>query len=65
MHTARDIPKEVSDWAKANENVRVAILTSTRKNPNAPVDALSDYDIELSTWTKLLPYFSTTYSLSF
>ena len=47
MHTARDIPKEVSDWAKANENVRVAILTSTRANPNAPVDALSDYDIEL------------------
>ena len=39
--------KEVSDWAKANENVQVVILTSSRTNPNAPVDVLSDYDIEL------------------
>ena len=37
----------VTNWAGYQENVRVAILTSTRANPHAPVDALSDYDIEL------------------
>ncbi len=47
MYNARNMAREVSDWAEDNENVRVAILTSTRANPNAPVDALSDYDIEL------------------
>ena len=47
MNITRDMAKEVSDWARENENVRVAILTSTRANPNASVDALSDYDIEL------------------
>ena len=47
MHNARNMARAVSDWAEDNENVRVAILTSTRANPNAPVDALSDYDIEL------------------
>ena len=26
MHTARDMEKEVSDWAKENENVRVVVL---------------------------------------
>jgi len=37
----------VSAWAMKTENVRAAILTSTRANPRAPVDELSDYDIEL------------------
>src|SRR4051812_7120554 len=31
----------------ANELVRVIIMTSTRANPNAPLDILSDYDIDL------------------
>ena len=47
MHTTKDMAKEVSDWAKENENVRVVILTSTRANPHASVDVLSDYDIKL------------------
>ena len=47
MCKTRDMAKEVSDWARENENVRAAVLTSTRANPHASVDALSDYDIEL------------------
>lgn len=38
---------KISEWAKRTDNVRVAILTSSRTNPAAPVDVLSDYDIEL------------------
>jgi len=47
MAETKDMVKEVTDWAKENENIRVVILTSSRTNPNAPVDMLSDYDIEL------------------
>ena len=47
MCESRNMAKEVSEWAKSTENVRIVILTSTRANPNAQVDALSDYDIEL------------------
>ena len=47
MYRGRDMANEVSNWAREIENIRVVILTSTRTNPNASVDALSDYDIEL------------------
>jgi aminoglycoside 6-adenylyltransferase len=47
VSTNRDMAQEVSAWATKNENVRAAILTSSRANPHAPVDELSDYDIEL------------------
>ena len=47
MDSTRDMAKEVTDWANEMENVRGVMLTSTRTNPNAMVDALSDYDIEL------------------
>lgn len=47
MDTTRDMAREVAEWARKNDNIRVAILTSTRANPDAPVDALSDYDIKL------------------
>ena len=39
--------REVSEWAQRNDNVRAAVLTSSRANPRAQVDAMSDYDIEL------------------
>ena len=55
MNTTRDMAKEVTDWAKTNENVRAVVLTSSRTNPRAPVDALSDYDIELYV-TDLQPF---------
>lgn len=47
MNTTKNMGQAVVEWAKDNDNVRVVMLTSSRTNPNAPVDALSDYDIEL------------------
>ncbi len=47
MNTTKNMAKEVTEWAKGNENVRAVILTSTRANPSVPIDTLSDYDIEL------------------
>jgi len=47
MNSTRNMAKEVTEWAKGIENVRGVLLTSTRANPNAMVDVLSDYDIEL------------------
>jgi aminoglycoside 6-adenylyltransferase len=43
----RDTTKEVADWAARTDNVRAVILSGSRTNPEAPVDFLSDYDIEL------------------
>ena len=47
MLETRDMAKEVTDWAKKAENVRVVLLTSTRANPHGQIDVLSDYDITL------------------
>lgn len=47
MNSTRDMAKEVVEWAKDNENVRVVNLYASRANPHATLDALSDYDIEL------------------
>jgi aminoglycoside 6-adenylyltransferase len=35
-------------WAEARDAVRAVILTSSRANPHAPIDAFSDYDVILS-----------------
>ncbi len=45
MNQEKNMAEVVSAWAAETDNVRVAILTSTRANPHAPVDELSDYDI--------------------
>ena len=37
----------IIDWASAHDSIRAVLLTSTRAVPNAPVDALSDYDVIL------------------
>jgi aminoglycoside 6-adenylyltransferase len=47
MNSTKDMAKAVTEWAEENENVRAVVLTSSRANPHAPVDLLSDYDIEL------------------
>ncbi|WP_333863196.1 AadS family aminoglycoside 6-adenylyltransferase [Sphingobacterium sp.] len=39
--------KMISEWAQDNEDIRAALLTSSLVNPLAPVDDLSDLDIEL------------------
>jgi hypothetical protein len=35
------------DWARRRDSIRCMLLTSSRANPYAPVDALSDYDVLL------------------
>ncbi|WP_291911619.1 AadS family aminoglycoside 6-adenylyltransferase [Chitinophaga sp. CB10] len=45
----------VTAWATANEDIRAMLLTSSLVNPYAPVDALSDLDIEL-IFTDPAPY---------
>lgn len=37
---------ELTVWAKANENIRTLILTSSQPNPNAYKDVFTDFDIE-------------------
>lgn len=42
-----DVIRRLIQWADHQVLVRAMLLTSTRANPNAPVDALSDYDVVL------------------
>ena len=39
--------QNIINWAEINSNIRVVLLTSSLVNPLAPVDDLSDLDIEL------------------
>ncbi len=39
--------QQVLDWANAQDDIRVVLLTSSMVNPYAPVDRFSDLDIEL------------------
>jgi aminoglycoside 6-adenylyltransferase len=39
--------QKLQNWAQSEHNVRAMILTSSRVDPNAQIDNLSDYDIEL------------------
>jgi aminoglycoside 6-adenylyltransferase len=43
----RDIIPTLIQWATARNPIRAVLLTSTRAIPNAPIDALSDYDVIL------------------
>jgi len=45
-HQAK-VVRRLIQWAEQQAPVRAMLLTSTRANPNAPVDALSDYDVVL------------------
>lgn len=47
MNSTRDMAKEVTDWAKEINNIRGVLLTSNRANPNATLDVLTDYNIEV------------------
>lgn len=42
-----EITRRVVRWAEGQEAIRAVLLTSSRVNPNAPVDPLSDYDVVL------------------
>ncbi len=42
-----ELVQRIVQWALRNDGVRAVLLTSSRANPNAPMDALSDYDVSL------------------
>lgn len=45
--TTSDILRQLIEWAEPQDLIRAMLLTSTRTNPHAPVDAFSDYDVVL------------------
>jgi aminoglycoside 6-adenylyltransferase len=47
MHQAPEVARQLMQWAKRQDSVRAMLLTSTRANPHASVDLLSDYDVIL------------------
>ncbi len=51
MHAVPDVDgtiRRLLHWAGDRDEIRAMLLTSTRAVPDAPVDALSDYDVILS-----------------
>lgn len=42
-----DVVSRVVRWADTDDRIRVALLTSSRANPHALMDMLSDYDVAL------------------
>jgi aminoglycoside 6-adenylyltransferase len=46
-HEASDIINQLKQWADDRDSIRAMLLTSTRANPHAVVDAFSDYDVVL------------------
>ena len=50
MHQTLEVVRQLTQWAKHQESVRAMLLTSTRANPHASVDFLSDYDVILFTF---------------
>lgn len=42
-----DVLARIVGWTSADDRVRAALLTSTRANPRAALDVLSDYDVVL------------------
>jgi aminoglycoside 6-adenylyltransferase len=53
-----EIIQQLIRWGEGRENVRAAILTSTRANPDARLDRFSDYDVILAV-TDSHPYFDS------
>lgn len=47
MQEEKIVLDKLRDWGEKNDSVRAIILTGSRTDPHAIVDALSDYDIEL------------------
>jgi len=47
MRSEEEVLSHFKKWAKNNESIRAAVLTSSRANPDSELDFLSDYDIEL------------------
>ena len=47
MRTEQEVLTQFDKWARGNDQVRAAVLTSSRASPERETDFLSDYDIEL------------------
>ena len=47
MISDRDMAEELAKWGRDDDNIRVVNLYSSRANPHAKVDLLSDYDVEV------------------
>jgi aminoglycoside 6-adenylyltransferase len=47
LRTPDQVLTQFDRWARGNDRVRAAVLTSSRANPERETDCLSDYDIEL------------------
>lgn len=47
MRTEYEVLSQLKEWSKRNDLIRGAVLTSSRVTPDAKIDFLSDYDIEL------------------
>jgi aminoglycoside 6-adenylyltransferase len=43
-HIESEILEKISNWGEIHHDVRAIILTSSRTNPNAPIDSFSDFD---------------------
>jgi aminoglycoside 6-adenylyltransferase len=55
-HDPREVIRCLTRWAERRDQVRTMVLTSTRANPSAPVDVLSDFDVVLVV-EDVRPYF--------
>ena len=47
MKTEEEVLTQFTQWARENDVIRAAVLTSSRVQPDPHLDFLSDYDIEL------------------
>ena len=45
--TQDQVIQRLVEWAGKQASIRAMLLTSTRTNPNAPMDIFSDYDVIL------------------
>ncbi len=45
MRSEEEMMALIMDFAAADPNIRVAVLTGTRANPNAKKDIFQDYDV--------------------
>jgi aminoglycoside 6-adenylyltransferase len=55
--------RRLVQWAGNRDDIRALLLTSSRTNPDAPVDVFSDYDVILVV-TDIRPYFEDKSYLS-
>lgn len=48
MRNVKDVLEEITSWAKENADIRIVLLVGSRADPDAKIDLLSDYDVEIA-----------------